>query len=107
MSPHTQHPYRTQRGPQKTDWLLVAFVAMAWAYVMHTDHMAEYGQHQAEQATTQHTHQHAATHTAQHNPAHPADAQATGTHTVATATANATSAPSATRTAPAGLHAAR
>lgn len=103
MSPHTQHPYRTQRGPQKTDWLLVAFVAMAWAYVMHTDHMAEYGQHQAEQATAQH----AATDTAQHNPAHPDDAKATGTHTVATATANATSAPSATRTAPAGLHAAR
>lgn len=44
----TRHPYRTQRGPRKADWALLAFILCAYAWVMHADHQAELREHIAE-----------------------------------------------------------
>lgn len=57
----TQHPYRTQRGPRKADWALLAFILCAWGYVMHQDHQAELQQHHAEQRAKARAQQHQAT----------------------------------------------
>ena len=48
MSRHTQYTYPTQRGMGFADWLLLAFVMAAWAFVMHADHKAERAQAVAE-----------------------------------------------------------